>query len=124
MTQLGIGRSFQRTTIFKSLTVFENVRLAAQAVMTRAGRLLRSAQGEDRQGSSSARTIRAARQLEITLTLASGAKILLLDEPLAGMGSEESERVMRLLKDFGANHAILLIEHDMDFVFAVAEQMT
>jgi branched-chain amino acid transport system ATP-binding protein len=142
MTQLGIGRSFQRTNIFKSLTVLENVRLAAQAVMTPVKRLLRPAEGEvilidkaraalDRSGLAGAARRLAGdlshgeqRQLEIALTLASGAKILLLDEPLAGMGSEESERMMRLLKDLAADHAILLIEHDMDFVFAVADQMT
>jgi branched-chain amino acid transport system ATP-binding protein len=137
MTQPGIGRSFQRTNIFRSLTVLENVRLAAQAVMTPVGRLLRPAQGEatliakarvalDQSGLAAAARRFAGdlshgeqRQLEIALTLASGAKILLLDEPLAGMGSEESEQMMRLLEDLAADHAILLIEHDMDFVFSL-----
>jgi branched-chain amino acid transport system ATP-binding protein len=142
MTRLGIARSFQRTNIFKSLSVLENVRLAAQAVMTSVGRLLRPADGEailiDRARAALARSGLAGagrrlagnlshgeqRQLEIALTLASGAMILLLDEPLAGMGFEESDRMMRLLTDLAADHAILLIEHDMDFVFAVADRMT
>ena len=50
--------------------------------------------------------------------------MLLLDEPMAGMGPEESERMTRLLKELAHDHAVLLIEHDMDFVFAVADWMT
>ena len=64
------------------------------------------------------------RQLEIAMTLASHPKVLLLDEPLAGMGPEESQRMVTLLKGLAQEHAILLIEHDMDFVFAVADWMT
>ena len=58
------------------------------------------------------------------MTLASNPKVLLLDEPLAGMGPEESERMTTLLKVLAREHAVLLIEHDMDFVFAVADRMT
>ena len=58
------------------------------------------------------------------MALASEPKVLLLDEPLAGMGPEESERLTALLKDLARTHALLLIEHDMDFVFAVADWMT
>ncbi|MFX8106664.1 ATP-binding cassette domain-containing protein, partial [Acinetobacter baumannii] len=58
------------------------------------------------------------RQLEIAMTLAAHPKVLLLDEPLAGMGPEEGHRLTGLLKDLAREHAILLIEHDMDFVFA------
>jgi branched-chain amino acid transport system ATP-binding protein len=64
------------------------------------------------------------RQLEIAMTLAGNPKVLLLDEPLAGMGPEESERMTALLKGLAREHAVLLIEHDMDFVFAVADWMT
>ena len=64
------------------------------------------------------------RQLEIAMALASEPKVLLLDEPLAGMGPEESQRLTALLKDLAREHALLLIEHDMDFVFAVADWMT
>jgi branched-chain amino acid transport system ATP-binding protein len=64
------------------------------------------------------------RQLEIAMTLASGPKVLLLDEPLAGMGPEEGERIAELLRSLAREHAVLLIEHDMDFVFKVADRMT
>ncbi len=64
------------------------------------------------------------RQLEIAMALASRPKVLLLDEPLAGMGQEEGERMVALLKSLAAEHAVLLIEHDMDFVFRVADRMT
>ena len=64
------------------------------------------------------------RQLEIAMTLAGDPKVLLLDEPLAGMGPEESERLTGLLQGLAREHAVLLIEHDMDFVFAVADWMT
>jgi branched-chain amino acid transport system ATP-binding protein len=64
------------------------------------------------------------RQLEIAMALAASPKVLLLDEPLAGMGPEDGERIARLLKSLAAEHAVLLIEHDMDFVFAVADRLT
>jgi branched-chain amino acid transport system ATP-binding protein len=58
------------------------------------------------------------------MCLASDPKVLLLDEPLAGMGPEEGERMAQLLKSLAREHAVLLIEHDMDFVLAVADWMT
>jgi len=66
----------------------------------------------------------AQRQLEIAMALASDPKVLLLDEPLAGMGQEEGERMVALLQSLAREHAVLLIEHDMDFVFKVADRMT
>jgi branched-chain amino acid transport system ATP-binding protein len=142
MTGLGIGRSFQRTNIFASLSVLENVRLAAQAVAASPRRLLRQASRETDLVDRAEQALRRAglveaheriagalshgeqRQLEIAMALASAPKVLLLDEPLAGMGPEESQRMTALLKDLAREHAILLIEHDMDFVFAVADWMT
>jgi len=142
MTALGIGRSFQRINIFASLTVLENVRLAAQAVSSPPRRLLRDAaratdligkaeQALERIGLAGVAARNAGtlshgeqRQLEIAMALASNPKVLLLDEPLAGMGPEESERMTALLKDLVREHALLLIEHDMDFVFSVADWMT
>jgi len=142
MARLGIGRSFQRTNIFLALSVLENVRLAVQAVTMPPRRLLRPAAKEgalietalaalSRVGLAGL-TDRGAgtlshgeqRQLEIAMVLASAPKVLLLDEPLAGMGPEESQRMTGLLKGLAADHAVLLIEHDMDFVFAVADRMT
>ena len=142
MTGLGVGRSFQRTNIFASLTVLENVRLAVQAVGASPRHLLREVlretvlieraeQALQHVGLADAAPRIAGvlshgeqRQLEIAMALASGPKVLLLDEPLAGMGPEESQRMTALLKGLAREHALLLIEHDMDFVFAVADWMT
>jgi branched-chain amino acid transport system ATP-binding protein len=142
MTQLGVGRSFQRTNIFASLSTLENVRLAALAIKLHPSRLFRAAHKEktvidaargalervglDGSGHRLAGTLSHGeqRQLEIAMTLAANPKVLLLDEPLAGMGPEESEGMIRLLKGLAQEHAILLVEHDMDFVFAVADWMT
>src|SRR4051812_38569112 len=142
MTGLGVGRSFQRTNIFASLTVLENVRLAVQAVATPARRLLQGVSRETdlieqaerallRVGLAGAGSRIAGvlphgeqRQLEIAMALASRPKVLLLDEPLAGMGPEESQRMTALLKDLAREHALLLVEHDMDFVFSVSDWMT
>ena len=138
----GIARSFQRTNIFGPLSVLENVRLAAQAVGTRTMSALSPSSGNrhlvesaelalHRTGMlhAAARTAAtlshgAQRQLEIAMALASRPKVILLDEPLAGMGPEEGERIAELLRSLSSDHAILLIEHDMDFVFAVADWMT
>jgi len=143
MTRLGIGRSFQRTDLLASLSVLENVRLAAQGVAELpATRLLRSARREltlleaayealERVGLADAAHRQSGvlshgeqRQLEIAMALATRPQVLLLDEPLAGMGPEEGERFTHLLKDLAREHAVLLVEHDMDFVFAVADRMT
>ncbi len=142
LARLGVGRSFQRTNIFTSLSVLENARLAAQGVGTaRSGpggktwaeadfvTQARAALARVGLADVAARTAGALshgeqRQLEIAMTLASHPKVLLLDEPLAGMGPEESQRMVTLLKGLAQEHAILLIEHDMDFVFAVADWMT
>jgi branched-chain amino acid transport system ATP-binding protein len=139
---LGIARSFQRTDIFKSLTVLENVRLAAQAVGLSTSRLLRVPSRETALIEAAKEALVRAglpyghqriagtlahgqqRQLEIAMTLASKPKVLLLDEPLAGMGQEEGERMAALLKSLAREHAVLLIEHDMDFLFKVADRMT
>jgi branched-chain amino acid transport system ATP-binding protein len=64
------------------------------------------------------------RQLEIAMALAGEPQVLLLDEPMAGMGSEESGRMVELLERIGATRAVLLIEHDMDAVFALADRIT
>jgi branched-chain amino acid transport system ATP-binding protein len=142
MTHLGIGRSFQRTNILAPLTVIENVRLAVQAVRAPVRRLLqRVATGRDLVVHAEAILARVGlagagdriagtlahghqRQLEIAMALAAEPSVLLLDEPMAGMGPEESERMTLLLEDLARDHAVLLIEHDMDFGFAVADWMT
>jgi branched-chain amino acid transport system ATP-binding protein len=103
----GLGRSYQRTTIFPRSTVFENCRLAAQAHRI-AGTL---SHGQKR-------------QLETAMCLATAPQVLLLDEPLAGMGAEETERMLALLAALKPGHAILLVEHDMDAVFRIADRIT
>jgi branched-chain amino acid transport system ATP-binding protein len=140
LAQAGIGRSFQRTNVMREMSVFENVRLSAQARGFGANRWLRSAATEagpiamaetalDRVGLS-ARGVAGTlshgqlRLLEIAMALATRPSVLLLDEPLAGMGPEESERLAALLKELARDHAVLLIEHDMDVVFAVADTLT
>lgn len=142
MPRLGVSRSFQRTNILKSLSVLENVRLGVQAVRLPARSILSTPHNQSslidaaraalaRVGlSGHERTTAgvlshgAQRQLEIAMALASDPKVLLLDEPLAGMGQEEGERMVALLQSLAREHAVLLIEHDMDFVFKVADRMT
>ncbi|CAB3880976.1 High-affinity branched-chain amino acid transport ATP-binding protein LivF [Achromobacter aegrifaciens] len=138
----GLGRSYQRSTIFPELSVFENCRLAAQARRQRFWHWWRSA-AECRHSAELARhalertgladdAARDAgllphgrkRQLEIAMCLAGEPQVLLLDEPLAGMGAEETDRILELLEALKPGHAILLVEHDMDAVFRVAETIT
>ena len=138
----GLGRSYQRTTIFAEFSVLENCRLAAQASEPRAWRVWERAANDARGLLTATRSLAAAglagdssriaatlshgakRQLEIAMCLATAPKALLLDEPLAGMGAEETGRMLALLSDLKASHAILLVEHDMDAVFRVADRIT
>ena len=138
----GIGRSYQRTTIFAEFSVFENCRLAAQATHPRAWALWESAAHcaasvraahealeatgleEDAQRPAGTLSHGGQRQLEIAMCLATRPKVLLLDEPLAGMGAEETERMLALLDQLKAEHAVLLVEHDMDAVFRIADRIT
>ena len=138
----GIGRSYQRTTIFPQFSVLENCRLTAQAALQRPWHLWQSARncaasvGIAREvldvAGLAAMAERPAgsmshgqkRQLEIAMCLATRPRVLLLDEPLAGMGAEESERMLSLLERLKRDHAILLVEHDMDAVFRVADRIT
>ena len=138
----GVGRSFQRTNVLRDMTVAENVRLAAQVRCTPPGRLLRRAVREAAPLQAAGRALERVglqahasrvagslshgglRQLEIAMVLATDPQVLLLDEPLAGMGPEEAERIVLLLRALAADHAVLLVEHDMDVVFAVADTLT
>jgi branched-chain amino acid transport system permease protein len=137
----GLGRSYQRTNILLPFTVRENCLLAAQARRPTPWRLnqRKFAQEEnaaiafalDAVGLSARAGTRAAhlshgeqRQLEIAMLIASGAKVLVLDEPLAGMGSEETGRVTALVRELAVDHTIVLIEHDMDAIFAAADTLT
>jgi branched-chain amino acid transport system permease protein len=127
----GVGRSFQRTNIFPDFSIRENCALAAAARLPAAAATERIAHALDVAGLSHRAGAIAGqlssgeqRQLEIAMLIASGADLLLLDEPLAGMGPEETQRVVALLRDLARDHTIVLIEHDMDAVFAAADTLT
>ena len=138
----GLGRSYQRNTIFPGFTVLENCRLCAQARLQRpwdwwnaAARCRSSTQAAclalEQTGlallaerPAGALSHGQKRQLEIAMCLATSPKVLLLDEPLAGMGAEEAERMLALLASLKPSHAILLVEHDMDAVFRIADRIT
>ena len=138
----GLGRSYQKTNIFLPFSVWENVRLAAQSRQPFAARWLSSASNFVAINSRAERALELSglqyrqhsvagtishgeqRQLEIAMTLATEPQVLLLDEPLAGMGVAEAERMVALLQSIKKDHGILLVEHDMDAVFTLADQLT
>ena len=142
MARLGIGRTFQRSNVFPEFSAFENCRLAAQARLPRAWALHEPAVRCRSSGEAATRALEIVglserrdapartlshgerRALEIAMCLATDPSVLLLDEPLAGMGAEESQRVIELLRRLRSDRAILLVEHDMDAVFAVADVIT
>ena len=142
ISQLGVGRSYQKTNVFLPFTAFENCRLAAQSRLRTSMRFFRNARRHREVNEAAERALALAgldtrggarvaelshgeqRQVEIAMALATQPTILLLDEPLAGMGGEESSRIVELLKRLVADHAILLVEHDMDAVFALADRLT
>jgi branched-chain amino acid transport system ATP-binding protein len=141
-SRIGIGRSYQKTNIFPAMSAFENCRLAAQSRAPRVLSILADALGHAPVRDAARRALDAAglaaradvtasalshgeqRQLEIAMVLATAPDVLLLDEPLAGMGADEAQRMIDLLKKLKPDHAILLVEHDMDAVFAVADTIT
>ena len=138
----GLGRSYQRNTIFPQFTVIENCRLAAQARLQRPWAFWRAArrcapstararEALERAGLEAEADVVAGhlshgkqRQLEVALCLATQPRVLLLDEPLAGMGAAEAEAMLALLTDLKPDHAMLLVEHDMDAVFRIADRIT
>jgi len=142
ISRAGLGRSYQKTNIFLPFTVWENIRLAAQSRTPHAARWLQLAANVTEVNERAERAMELAglqarrgfvagaishgeqRQLEIAMTLATGPRVLLLDEPLAGMGTAEAERMVALLLRLKQDHAMLLVEHDMDAVFALADHLT
>ncbi|UZE49908.1 ABC transporter ATP-binding protein [Rhodopseudomonas sp. P2A-2r] len=138
----GLGRAYQKTTLFTKFSVQENVRLAAQA---RSGAPLRmfggihadvecerrTAEAIDRVGLHGRSLVIAdrlshgeQRQLEIAMVLATDPRIVLLDEPLAGMGQSEARAIIALIASLKVDRAVLLVEHDMDAVFELADRLT
>ena len=142
ITRAGIGRSFQITNLFASLSVGENVRLAVQArhprrfaVWTDVASLadvnrdsaeVMSTMGLAGMESAPASSLSygGQRLLDMALALATRPRVLLLDEPLAGLAAAERERVGQLIKGISTELPVLLVEHDIDRVFALADAVT
>jgi branched-chain amino acid transport system ATP-binding protein len=139
---LGLARSFQITSIFLDMTALDNVALAVQIRQGHSFRFWRKTRKDGtlrepaaallaRVGLAPRADVAAAdlshgehRQLEIAMALASEPRMLLLDEPMAGMGPDESKRMIALLQALKGKITILLVEHDMDAVFQLADRIT
>ena len=142
LSRAGLGRSFQHSSIFEDMTLLENVRLAAQSRLPSSMRLWRPASARADLTALAREQLQALglaaqegmlagsmshgvqRQLEIAMLLATGPRVLLLDEPTAGMGRGESRELARLVQGLKGRHTIVLVEHDMDVVFDVADRVT
>ena len=141
-SHMGLARSFQITSVFKNFTALENVALSIQAHAGHSFKFWKRASGDktliepaqkilDDVGLGDKALNLAGnlahgqqRQLEIAMALATSPKMLLLDEPTAGMGTEESEIMRKFLNDLKGDYSMLLIEHDMDTVFSLADRVT
>jgi branched-chain amino acid transport system ATP-binding protein len=139
---LGLARSFQITSLFLDLSVLDNVALAVQAHAGHSFHFWRDARGEKelreparaalaRVGLSARENLPASalshgehRQLELAMALAGNPRMLLLDEPMAGLGPEESARMVEMLRALKKELTILLVEHDMEAAFALADRIT
>ncbi len=140
--RLGLARSFQITAVLREFTALDNVALAVQAHAGHSFRFLADARADRRLRDPARRGLESVglgdradtlaaslshgeqRQLEIAMALAGDPKLLLLDEPMAGMGAEESQRMVGFLGALKGSRGMLLIEHDMDAVFALADRIT
>ncbi|WP_447917643.1 ABC transporter ATP-binding protein [Achromobacter aegrifaciens] len=138
----GLARSFQISQLYPTFTAEDNVAMAVQAHSPGGFNLWKNArhlpqlrqparQALERVGLGERAHVRVAelahgekRQLELAMALSLDASLLLLDEPMAGMGAEESQRMTALLQELKGRYAILLVEHDMDAVFALADRIT
>ena len=140
--RLGLGRSFQITSVLREFSALDNVALALQAHQGHSFRFLADARKDTRLRDAAQQALEAVglgaragmpaaalshreqRQLEIAMALAGEPKLLLLDEPMAGMGLEESQRMVVFLRGLKSRCGMLLIEHDMEAVFALADRVT
>ncbi len=138
----GLARSFQITSVLREFTAADNVALAIQARQGHSFKFWKPALDDPALRQPAADLLAQVgladradivagnlahgeqRQLEIAMVLATGPKMLLLDEPTAGMGIEESQRMVELLQELKSQYTMLLIEHDMDAVFALADRIT
>ncbi|HEY7302162.1 MAG TPA: ABC transporter ATP-binding protein [Xanthobacteraceae bacterium] len=139
---LGLSRSYQITSVFPDFSVLENVSIAAQAHDGHSFGIWHPAAHEEALTALSLASLQKVglterahtlvselahgerRQLEIAMALVSKSKVLLLDEPMAGMGKRESEEMVKLLSGLKGQYTMLLIEHDMDAVFALADRIS
>lgn len=142
ISQLGIGRSFQKTNIFPKFTCFQNCWIASQSRLKTSMKFFKSAHRDKEVMKRAIRVLELThlalkpeimaanmsygeqRQLEIAMMLATDPELMLLDEPLAGMGSEEGAKIIELMRDLAKTHTLILIEHDMDAVFAIADKLS
>ena len=140
--RMGLARSFQITSVYPEFSALDNVALAVQARSGHSFRFWRKAQGDvtllepaervlAEVGLLQRKNILAAnlahgeqRQLEVAMALATNPRLLLLDEPMAGMGTEESQRMIELLSKLKQKKTIILVEHDMDAVFRLADRIS
>ena len=138
----GLARSFQITSVYPEFSALDNVALAVQAHSGHSFRFWRTARGDpalvepaervlEQVGLQQRKNILAAnlahgeqRQLEVAMALATDPRLLLLDEPMAGMGIEESQRMIALLAKLKQTKTIILVEHDMDAVFRLADRIS
>jgi len=138
----GLARSFQITSVYPEFSALDNVALAVQARSGHSFRFWRPARrdvaliepaerGLAEVGLSQRKNVLAAnlahgeqRQLEVAMALATNPRLLLLDEPMAGMGTEESQRMIALLSRLKQTKTIILVEHDMDAVFRLADRIS
>jgi branched-chain amino acid transport system ATP-binding protein len=139
---LGIARSFQISSVFHAFSALENVMLAVQSAEKTSARFWRDAHANaavverartclDMIGLAhradvtvSALSHGERRQLELAMALAMKPRLLLLDEPLAGMGRQDGQRITEILRRLKKDYTIILIEHDMDVVFALADRIS
>lgn len=141
-SHIGLARSFQITSLFQEFTVLENVCLAVQAhsghsfrfwkkinddtTLTDPARAILRQMGLEERADTATATLSHGeqRQLEIAVALATKPRLLLLDEPMAGMSREDSEKLVEQLNELKQHYTILLIEHDMDAVFSLADRIS
>ena len=141
-SKLGLARSFQITSLLPDFTAADNVALAAQARDSHSFRFFANARGEKRLREAAQAALGRVglgeradvlvsklshgeqRELELAVALATKPQLLLLDEPMAGLGATESARMVKLLADLRQEVTIVLVEHDMNAVFALADRIT